>query len=198
MDAVAADTGVSRPADPFAPAASSRIVRTSRRSATWALSAELNFGPSFGKITSITAWRNFESTIGQDADYSTGDVLWRKPTDRTATSSINSSEELRFSGETDRLDWLVGAFYAAEDLDSDLNLRYGADFETYYSLVLSAGMAPTLVNALTGLPAQTAYPAGAGYQDRFEQRSDTFAAVHEQHVPLHGTPARHDRLALHE
>ncbi len=41
------------------------------------LSAELNFDTSFGKITSITAWRNFESTIGQDADYSTGDVLWR-------------------------------------------------------------------------------------------------------------------------
>jgi iron complex outermembrane receptor protein len=69
----------------------------------------------------------------------------------------------------------VGAFYAAETLDSDVNLSYGADFETYYSLALSNGMAPTLVNTLTGLPAQSAYATGAGYQDRFEQSSDSIA-----------------------
>jgi outer membrane receptor protein involved in Fe transport len=193
MDAVSADSGVSRPANPFA-----RLQFANRSDEQevrdMGLSAELNFETSFGKITSITAWRNFESTIGQDADYSTGDVLWRNTAGPNGNEFKQLSEELRFSGETDRLDWMVGAFYAGENLDSDLNLLYGADFETYYSLVLSAGMAPTLVNILTGRPAQTAYPTGAGYQDRFEQRSDSFAVFTNE--TFHFTDRLHGTIGL--
>jgi hypothetical protein len=193
MDAVSADSGVSRPADPFA-----RVQFANRSDEQevrdMGLSAELNFETSFGKITSITAWRNFESTIGQDADYSTGDVLWRNTAGPNGNEFKQLSEELRFSGETDRLEWMVGAFYAGENLDSDLNLLYGADFETYYSLVLSAGMAPTLVNILTGRPAQTAYPTGAGYQDRFEQRSDSFAVFTNE--TFHFTERLHGTIGL--
>jgi iron complex outermembrane receptor protein len=174
IDALATDSGVSRPADPFR-----RLVFADRVSPQdvrdQGVSAELNFTLPFGKLTSLTAWRNFESSTGQDADYSTADVLWRNQQGPNGNEFRTLSEELRFSGESERVDWMIGAFYASEDLDSDLNLLYGADFETYYSLALSAGMAPTLVNTLTGRPAQTAYPTGAGYQDRFEQRSDTFA-----------------------
>jgi len=193
MDAVAADSGVSRPADPF-----QRVAFADRSDGQqirdMGVSAELNFERSFGKITSITAWRNFETTIGQDADYSTGDVLWRNSAGPNGNEFQQLSEELRFSGETDKLDWMVGAFYAMEDLDSDLNLRYGADFETYYSLVLSAGMAPTLVNILTGRPAQTAYPNGAGYQDRFEQSSDSFALFTNE--TFHFTDRLHGTIGL--
>jgi outer membrane receptor protein involved in Fe transport len=193
IDAVSADSGVSRPADPFA-----RVQFANRSDEQeirdMGLSAQLNFETSFGQITSITAWRNFESTIGQDADYSTADVLWRNTAGPNANEFRQLSEELRFSGQTDRIEWMVGAFYAGEDLDSDLNLRYGADFETYYSLVLSAGMAPTLVNALTGRPAQTAYPNGAGYQDRFEQRSDSFAVFTND--TFHFTDRLHGTLGL--
>jgi outer membrane receptor protein involved in Fe transport len=193
MDAVAADSGVSRPANPFR-----RLAFADRSDGQqirdMGISAELNFDRSFGKITSITAWRKFESTIGQDADYSTGDVLWRNSRGPNGNEFKQLSEELRFSGETDRFDWLIGAFYASEDLDSDLNLRYGADFETYYSLVLSAGMAPTLVNTLTGRPAQTAYPTGAGYQDRFEQSSDSFAVFTND--TFHFTERLHGTIGL--
>jgi iron complex outermembrane receptor protein len=193
MDAVATDSGVSRPADPF------RRLQFMDRSdgqeiRDMGVSAELNFERSFGKITSITAWRSFEAHIGQDADYSTGDVLYRNLNGPNGNEFNQLSEELRFSGETDKLEWMVGAFYANEDLDSDLNLRYGADFETYYSLVLSAGMAPTLVNVLTGRPAQTAYPTGAGYQDRFEQRSDTFALFTNE--TFHFTERLHGTIGL--
>ena len=176
------------------PARSSRTARTGRRSATWAFPPSSTSTRRSRKITSITAWRNFESEIGQDADYSTGDVLWRNLDGPNANEFKQLSEELRFSGESDKFDWMVGAFYAKEDLDSDLNLRYGADFETYYSLVLSAGMAPMLVNALTGRPAQTAYPTGAGYQDRFEQRSDSFAVFTND--TFHFTERLHGTIGL--
>ena len=193
MDAVATDSGVSRPADPFR-----RLQYADRPDGQeirdYGISAELTFDRSFGRITSITAWRTFEAQIGQDADYSTGDVLWRNQNGPNGNEFNQLSEELRFSGETDKLEWMVGAFYGTEDLDSDLNLRYGADFETYYSLVLSAGMAPTLVNILTGRPAQTAYPTGAGYQDRFEQRSDSFALFTND--TFHFTERLHGTIGL--
>ncbi len=174
IDAVSADSGVSRPADPFA-----RIAFADRPSNQEIKdkggAVELSFDVPFGKIAALSAVREFKSSLGQDADYTTADILWRDNGGPNGTLFKQISQELRFSGETERLDWLFGAFYANEQLDSDSNLRYGSDFETYYSLVLSAGMAPTLVNALTGRSAQTAYPTGAGYQDRFEQRSDSFA-----------------------
>jgi outer membrane receptor protein involved in Fe transport len=174
IDAVAADSGVARPADPF-----SRVAFLDRSTEQdirdMGLSLELDVDKSFGKITSITALRRFEATHGQDADYTTADVVWRNSAGPNGNEFNQLSEELRFSGESTRFDWLVGVFYAAEDLDSDVNLSYGSDFETYYSLALSGGTSPTLVNALTGRPAQTAYPTGAGFQDRFEQSSDSFA-----------------------
>jgi len=193
MDAVAADSGVSRPADPFARVAYADQ-SDGQQLRDMGVSAELNFEKSFGKITSITAWRNFKATIGQDADYSTGGVLWRNSAGPNGNEFDQLSEELRFSGETDKLEWMFGAFYAKENLDSDLNLRYGPDFETYYSLVLSAGMAPTLVNILTGRPAQTAYPSGAGYQDHFEQDSDSFALFTNE--TFHFTDRLHGTLGL--
>jgi len=193
IDAVSGDTGVSRPADPF-----ERVAFADRSDGQqirdMGVSAELNFERSFGRITSITAWRNFETNIGQDADYTSAGVLWRNSAGPNGSEFQQLSEELRFSGETDKIDWMVGAFYAKEDLDSDLNLRYGEDFETYYSLVLSAGMAPTLVNALTGRPAQTAYPSGAGYQDRFEQTSDSFALFTNE--TFHFTDQLHGTIGL--
>jgi outer membrane receptor protein involved in Fe transport len=174
IDAVALDTGVSRPADPFA-----RLAFADRPSNQEIKdkggSVELSFDLPFGKLASLTAVREFKSNLGQDADYTTADVLWRNNNGPNGSVFKQVSEELRLSGESERFDWLFGAFYANEELDSNSNLSYGSDFETYYSLVLSAGMAPTLVNALTGRPAQTAYPTGAGYQDQFEQRSDSFA-----------------------
>jgi outer membrane receptor protein involved in Fe transport len=174
IDAVTPDSGVSRPADPyrrlaFANRASNQEIKDKGGS------AELTFEAPFGRVTSLTAVREFKSSLGQDADYTTADVLWRNVDGPNGSVFKQISEELRFSGETDRFDWLFGAFYANEELASDSDLSYGANFETYYSLVLSAGMAPTLVNALTGRPAQTAYPVNAGYQDHFEQHSDSFA-----------------------
>jgi len=174
IDAIAPDSGVAQPADPFA-----RIAYLDRPTEQEiddkGLSFELGVDTNIGNFTSITAWRQFEVTNGQDADYTTADIVFRDSTRPNSNEFNQLSQELRFSGETNRFNWLVGAFYAAEDLDSHVNLSYGADFETYYSLAMSNGMAPTLVNTLTGLPAQSAYGLGGGYQDHFEQRSDSFS-----------------------
>lgn len=174
VDALATDAGVANPANPF-----KRLVYSDRPTPQnvrdHGIAAEANWNLSAGTLTSITSFRNWDNQLGQDADFSTADILYRTPGHEDDTRFKQISEELRFAGETGRLKWQAGAFYAKENLNYLLNLRYGTDFETYYSLVLSAGMAPTLVNLLDGRPPGTAYAPGAGYLDDFSQRSSSYA-----------------------
>ena len=46
------------------------------------------------------------------SDFTTVDILYREPDGDFANEFNQISEELRLAGETDRLSWLVGAFYA--------------------------------------------------------------------------------------
>ena len=73
---------------------------------------------------------------------------------------------MRLAGETDRLNWLVGAFYADEDLTSHNQLIYGNHFRTYFNGLVQ--------NALALFPA-SAWPANRGTQDTYDQQSKTWA-----------------------
>ncbi len=118
-------------------------------------------------FTSITAWRNWESINGQDSDFTTADILYRAPDGGFANEFTQMSEELRLAGETEQLSWLVGAFYAKEDLDSANQLTYGAQFDDYYGGLLGnpAALAPILAT----------YAPGTGQSDTFEQDSKSWA-----------------------
>ena len=118
-------------------------------------------------LTSVTAWRNWETINGQDSDFTGADILYRAPDGSYANEFTQLSEELRLAGETEQLSWLVGAFYADEDLDSANALKYGAQFDDYYGGLLGnpAPLAPILA----------AYAPGAGQADSFEQDSKSWA-----------------------
>lgn len=71
------------------------------------------------KLVSITAWQDIDSSRSVDED--------RLPTYLAQTDSISNyeqfSQEFRLSGSTDRLDWLVGAFYLETEKNDDGLLR---------------------------------------------------------------------------
>ena len=97
----------------------------------WGLSAEAtyDFGPA--ELTSITAYRYNNLVRGTDIDYSNLDLAYR-PDDGTAFNRFKTfSQELRLQGRAfdDRLDWLVGGYYANEKLRSRDSLRYGRDYD---------------------------------------------------------------------
>ncbi len=85
-----------------------------------------------GTLTSITGYREFKNQSGQDADFNKIDLLRRDDQNRKFQTF---SQELRFQGVAlnDRLDYLVGGYYAHETLRTDDNLIYGNDFERYYN-----------------------------------------------------------------
>ncbi len=121
-------------------------------------------------LTSITAWRNWRAETGQDSDFTGADIAWR-PNDGTNFTEFGQiSQEVRLAGTTERFDWLVGAFYAKEDLESGSVLNYGSDFYAYFDTRVLGG-APGLIGLLPG----TIHQAGNGSNDLYDQTDTTFA-----------------------
>jgi iron complex outermembrane recepter protein len=110
-----------------------------QRTRDWGLSGELNWDLGAGTLTSITAYREFKNKSAQDADFNNIDILARDDQNRKFQTF---TQEVRFQGNAfdDRLDYLVGAFYAHESLHTDDNLKYGADYERFINGQL-AGLA---------------------------------------------------------
>jgi outer membrane receptor protein involved in Fe transport len=106
----------------------------------WGISGEINWSAGNVNITSITAYRQFRNKAAQDADFNSLDILRRRDQDRKFSTF---TQELRLQGTAfnDRLDWLVGAYYADEILSADDDLKYGNDYERYANCVLADSFA---------------------------------------------------------
>jgi outer membrane receptor protein involved in Fe transport len=143
------------------------------------ISGELNWNLGFGKLTSITAWRDNSVAGGSDVDY-TGIDLFSYPDNGNANSNDfkQFSEELRLAGKQGSLNWLVGGFFSNEILTSRTLGTMGNQFETYISAVASAAIGrpfnPLLVSQITG-NAPGATFAGTGYDDIYQQTARSFA-----------------------
>src|SRR5271165_2667597 len=145
------------------------------------ISAQLDWNLGFGKLTSITAWRDNTLTAGYDADYSAVDLLYEPYTNANLTDFKQFSEELRLAGKEGPLNWLVGGFFADEILANNQTLFAGKDLDLYLSGLASAsvGVNPPnflLIPELTGKPpGGTFVPGVSGYSDTFHQTSKSYA-----------------------
>ncbi len=125
---------------------------------SWGVSAELNWDLGAANLTSITAYRDFKSVNGLDADYDNLDLVYRQgQLNRFKTFT----QELRLNGKAldDRLDWLVGGYFASERFHFVDDLTFGDDIESYGDCLVVAQLAPAAVNPL--LPRCTSLPASA-------------------------------------
>jgi iron complex outermembrane receptor protein len=143
------------------------------------ISGELNWNLGFGKLTSITAWRDNTVAGGNDVDYTGIDLLsYPDDGDANSTDFKQFSEELRLAGKTGPLNWLGGFFFSNEILSTRTLADIGNQFEPYISAVASesigAGFNPLLVSQLTG-NAPGATFGGTGYDDSYQQTARSFA-----------------------
>lgn len=107
------------------------------------VSAEINSELGDVRLTSITAFRNWESDRGQDADFNNLDTFYRDQLDQ---SFDTFTQEIRLNGKAfhDTLDWLIGGYYGHETLKLADNLRFG----TQYGLVQGCRVANILLPTL--------------------------------------------------
>ncbi|MDB5710976.1 MAG: TonB-dependent receptor, partial [Sphingomonas bacterium] len=97
----------------------------------WGVSGQIDYNLGGAKLTSITAYRGYYNYQASDTDYSYVDILYRAPGPDAGRREFKTfSQELRLQGEAlgGKLDWLVGAFFANEDLQVRDNLKFGSQY----------------------------------------------------------------------
>jgi outer membrane receptor protein involved in Fe transport len=94
-------------------------------------------------LSSITAYRDYKSDQGSDTDYSQVDILYRAADGGSARNFKTFSQELRLQGQAfnDKLDWLVGGYFADEDLTVTDNLRFGSQYGRFATCRVISGSA---------------------------------------------------------
>lgn len=155
--------------DPYGRVAySNRDTTSDTQDAGVSAQLDINLTPDI-TLTSITAVRHWANQRGQDSDFTAADILYR-PVNGYTDHFNTMSEELRLAGQSGRLNWLVGAFYAQEDYKGEAPLLYGSDYYGYWAARVLGG-APALVGAL---PTNTFLP-GTGQNDSFRQDNTSWA-----------------------
>jgi outer membrane receptor protein involved in Fe transport len=140
-------TALGQPSAAFSNAYSRNIYVTPGRSyggttEDYGVSAQIDWDLGGAKLTSITAYRSYFSSQGSDTDYSFVDILYRADDDGSSRQFKTFSQELRLQGEAfgGALDWLVGGYYAKEDLTVTDNLKFGNQYGRFATCrVLSGG-----------------------------------------------------------
>ncbi len=115
----------------------------------YGVSGELNWDFGNVTLTSITGYREYSNFQGSDTDYTQVDLLYRAPNEFGGARAFETfTQELRLTGTAfnDRLDWLVGGYYANEDLTVKDNLRFGTQYGTFANCRIALAINPALAN----------------------------------------------------
>src|SRR5438270_2735410 len=123
----------------------------------WGISGEAVYNFGGAELPSITAYRYNKYIRGQDADFNNLDILYRDDNGGAFNQFKTFTQELRLQGKAfgNKLDWLVGGYYANEKLKLVDNLAYGADYSRYSNCLVAANFASAtgqaaLLNPTTG------------------------------------------------
>ena len=129
------------------------------------VSGQVDYNLGAATLTSITAYRDYKSDQGSDTDYSTVDILYRAADGNSSRQFKTFTQELRLQGDAfnNKLDWLVGGFFADEDLTVRDNLKFGNQYGRFATcrLVSGGGLAPLYNPAAAGCIASQAAFSGA-------------------------------------
>lgn len=121
------------------------------------------------QITSVTSGRLYDDFINYEGDFTSLQLLGdnvRKIDADTFT------QELRVTGSTDRLDYLVGGFYFYEDMDVGDRRTYGEDTRAYVDLL--TGGAVSLVEGAIGAAPGGFWASGNGVDFNATQKDRQF------------------------
>ena len=125
----------------------------------WGISAELNWDFGWADLVYIPSYREFDSTSVQQSDFVGIDVFSVPSTSRVGNpfglggATIETmTHELRLQGATDRFEWMVGLYYAEEEIlpNGRGALELGADYDRYISAVAFFGGLYPAVGAAVG------------------------------------------------
>jgi iron complex outermembrane recepter protein len=143
------------------------------------ISGQLDWDLGFGKLTSISAWRENTLIAGNDVDYTAVDLVQEPANEGNLVDFKQASQEIRLAGKDGPLNWLVGGFFSSEILTSNTAIYAGDDFDLYLSGLSSAAVGPPnflLTTGLTGKPPGSLFiPGVSGEADWYHETSKSYA-----------------------
>ena len=85
------------------------------------------------QLISISAYREYKAGGAADLDYSNLDLVYRSDDGNAYRQFHTFTQETRLSGALfgNRLDWLVGGYFAHETLDNIDNLKFGSQYGAF-------------------------------------------------------------------
>ena len=140
------------------------------------ISGEVDYDFGGAKLTSITAYRDQLNNSAQDVDFTGADIASRVDHTRTKTFT----QELRLASDgKGRFNWLLGAFYDHENLDTASTVSFGRDTRAFVDAA-SGGNIRTL-EFLQGLvtpaiiPGRTYFQPGVAIVAPFTLKQDSLS-----------------------
>ncbi len=165
------------------------------------ISGQLDWDLGFGKLTSISAWRNNTLIAGNDVDYTSVDIVQEPADEGNLVDFKQISQELRLAGKNGALDWLVGGFFSNELLVSNTAIFAGNDFDLYLSGLSSAAVGPPnflLTTGLTGKPPRQPVHSGRIRRGRLVPRElQKLRVLHQRDLQHHAGTGSDGRFAVH-
>lgn len=129
------------------------------RTTDWGFSGQLDYDFGDVRLTSITAYRGYKSGGAGDLDYGNVDIFYRDDDGNAYRRFRTFTQELRLQGSAfdGRLDWLIGGYFAQENLRVADNARFGSQYGAFAAcrVVAGSGTTPSPLFALSD-PSQPA------------------------------------------
>ncbi len=182
VDALSGGDLALRPADPFDRVAGITDGRSYTQDVEeWGLSLQANWDVGGADVVSVTAYRDFMINRSQDIDFTRADIIFRDE-DGFVNGYETFTQELRASGQTGKLDWLLGVYYSNEEVTLNDRVQFGPQYEFFANALINGGLAAAMDPAagtfsyagLTGLAPGTVF-AGAAEDDAYLSDSRSFA-----------------------
>ena len=125
----------------------------------WGVSGEINFDLGGPELTAIVGYRDFRGTSTQD-DFQAAQVysvagVTEDNLPPTFDDIKTFTAEVRLQGNAGMLDYLIGAYYADEDIVEEASLTLGPDFQSFVGQANFGGVLGPLAPAYLGLVAQS-------------------------------------------
>ncbi|MEH3101550.1 TonB-dependent receptor [Sphingomonas adhaesiva] len=110
----------------------------------YGVSARIGWNFDNVQLISISAYREYKAGGAADVDYGNVDLIYRADDGLSYRQFKTFTQETRLSGSLfgNRLDWLVGGYYAHEDLQVSDNLKFGAQYGAFAACRIVATVNP--------------------------------------------------------
>lgn len=134
------------------------------------VSGQIDWETPFGTVTSITSSRKQDVLSDGDVDFTSLQAIQENILDYDIETF---TQEFRLAGSTEKLDYLVGAFYFDESVDQFGNVLYDTAFYDYAN-VLAGGAIP-LTEGVLGVAPRTFFAPGTGSEENFSQDNTSYS-----------------------